>query len=215
MATDATGVPTSLGIPKFDPNADAPSGLGGNAQMDAIDALIVARPKVTYSASVPGSPNDGDEWIFPADTTTGVTWRFRYRAASSSSYKWEFIGGSPQSLFNPADNSTASGSMVDLATVDNLTVARAGQYNINFGAYAYSGAANDNIWQVGLFVGGIQVVVLNDWSSAIQWANTSAMFVNNATVAAGGDVRLKYQSASGRTEHFGNRWLAITPVRVS
>jgi hypothetical protein len=40
MATDATGVPTSLGIPKFDPNADAPSGLGGNAQMDSIDTLL-------------------------------------------------------------------------------------------------------------------------------------------------------------------------------
>lgn len=40
MATDATGTPTSLGIPKFNVNADAPSGLGGNAQMDSIDALI-------------------------------------------------------------------------------------------------------------------------------------------------------------------------------
>lgn len=43
MAIDATGTPTSLGIPKFDVDVDAPSGLGGNAQMDAIDALIVNR----------------------------------------------------------------------------------------------------------------------------------------------------------------------------
>lgn len=43
MATDATGAPTSLGIPKFNTAVDAPSGLGGNAQMDAIDALISAR----------------------------------------------------------------------------------------------------------------------------------------------------------------------------
>jgi hypothetical protein len=43
MATDATGAPTTLGIPKFNTSADAPSGLGSNAQMDAIDALLAAR----------------------------------------------------------------------------------------------------------------------------------------------------------------------------
>lgn len=40
MATDATGTPTSKGIPKYDPGADAPSGLGFNATMDAIDVLL-------------------------------------------------------------------------------------------------------------------------------------------------------------------------------
>jgi hypothetical protein len=43
MATDATAAPTTLGIPKFNTSADAPSGLGSNAQMDAIDALLAAR----------------------------------------------------------------------------------------------------------------------------------------------------------------------------
>lgn len=41
MAIDATGTPTSLGIPKFNTAVDAPSGKGSNAQMDAIDSLIV------------------------------------------------------------------------------------------------------------------------------------------------------------------------------
>ena len=43
MAQDATGTPTSLGIPKYNTAADAPSGKGFNAAMDAIDALIVAK----------------------------------------------------------------------------------------------------------------------------------------------------------------------------
>lgn len=43
MATDATGTPTPLGIPKYNVDADAPSGLGFNAAMDALDALIAAR----------------------------------------------------------------------------------------------------------------------------------------------------------------------------
>lgn len=40
MATDATGTPTAKGIPKYDPANDAPSGLGFNAAMDAIDTLL-------------------------------------------------------------------------------------------------------------------------------------------------------------------------------
>lgn len=41
MATDATGTPTAkFSIPKFNTSADAPSGLGTNAMMDAIDTLI-------------------------------------------------------------------------------------------------------------------------------------------------------------------------------
>lgn len=43
MATDATGTPTSLGIRKYNPDADAPSGLGFNGAMDDIDALLVGR----------------------------------------------------------------------------------------------------------------------------------------------------------------------------
>jgi microcystin-dependent protein len=43
VAQDATGTPTSLGIPKYNTAADAPSGKGFNAAMDAIDALILSR----------------------------------------------------------------------------------------------------------------------------------------------------------------------------
>lgn len=44
MAVDATGTPTSLGIPKLNTAVDAPSGKGVNAMMDAIDVLIAALP---------------------------------------------------------------------------------------------------------------------------------------------------------------------------
>lgn len=40
MATDATGPPTPKGIPKYNTSVDAPSGLGFNAAMDAIDTLL-------------------------------------------------------------------------------------------------------------------------------------------------------------------------------
>lgn len=41
MATDATATPTTnFALPKFNTPLDAPSGKGGNAQMDAVDAAL-------------------------------------------------------------------------------------------------------------------------------------------------------------------------------
>lgn len=44
MPTDLTGTPTSLGIGTYNVDVDAPSGLGFNAAMAQIDALIAERP---------------------------------------------------------------------------------------------------------------------------------------------------------------------------
>jgi hypothetical protein len=45
MATDATGTPTSPdSIPKYNPAVDAPSGLGFNAAMDAVQTALSNRP---------------------------------------------------------------------------------------------------------------------------------------------------------------------------
>lgn len=53
MAQDATGTPTSQGIPKYNTAADSPSGKGFNAAMDAIDALIVAKGAEIAAATTP------------------------------------------------------------------------------------------------------------------------------------------------------------------
>jgi hypothetical protein len=75
VATDATGTPTSLGIPKFDPTNDAPSGLGGNAQMDAIDALLTQTPRSGSIAGIAvGSVPvwNGTAWVKPSGTPDGT-----------------------------------------------------------------------------------------------------------------------------------------------
>jgi hypothetical protein len=64
MATDATGTPTSKGIPKYDPSNDAPSGLGFNAAMDAIDSLLdtyVGKPSGIATGEVPVW--NGTTWV--------------------------------------------------------------------------------------------------------------------------------------------------------
>src|SRR5262252_441821 len=56
---------------------------------------LVPVAAVPLYTSLPASPVDGQVIDYLADATNGVVWRLRYRAASSSSYKWEFIGGPP------------------------------------------------------------------------------------------------------------------------
>lgn len=73
MATDATGAPTPLGIPKYNTSVDAPSGLGFNATMDAIDALITAKqlPTATGSNKVPVW--NGTSWVAQTVPPAAIT----------------------------------------------------------------------------------------------------------------------------------------------
>lgn len=67
MATDATGTPTALGIPKFNVDADPPSGLGFNAAMDEIDALLQARVGKPAGLEVGDIPVwNGSGWVRPS-----------------------------------------------------------------------------------------------------------------------------------------------------
>lgn len=64
MPTDLTGTPTSLGIGTYNVDADAPSGLGFNAAMAQIDALIASRigtPAGITSGEIPVW--NGSTWV--------------------------------------------------------------------------------------------------------------------------------------------------------
>lgn len=72
MATDATGTPTAKGIPKYDTANDAPSGLGFNAAMDAIDTLLdsyASKPSGIASGEVPVW--NGTTWVRSSVTRVG------------------------------------------------------------------------------------------------------------------------------------------------
>lgn len=75
MAIDATGTPTSLGIPKLDTSVDNPSGAGINAMMDAVDALIAQTPRSgVMSGIAAGSVPvwNGSAWVKPTGTPNGA-----------------------------------------------------------------------------------------------------------------------------------------------
>jgi hypothetical protein len=62
----------------------------------------------TLVTSLPSSPVDGQVIDYVADATNGVVWRFRYRSASASAYKWEFIGGGNLDSYVAAQQSTSA-----------------------------------------------------------------------------------------------------------
>jgi hypothetical protein len=63
MATDATGAPTALGIPKYNTSVDAPSGQGFNAAMDAIDSIITAKTLPTAGGANRVPVWNGSSWV--------------------------------------------------------------------------------------------------------------------------------------------------------
>jgi len=74
MAAGATGTPTTLGIPKYATNADAPSGVGFNSAMDAIDALLGEAPLSSQISGIAtGSVPvwNGSAWVKPTGTPDG------------------------------------------------------------------------------------------------------------------------------------------------
>src|SRR4029077_14378258 len=66
--------------------------------------------------SLPSSPTDGQLIDFLVDATNGVIWRFRYRGASPSALKWEFVGGSPYVSAVAAQDTISSTVYADAPT---------------------------------------------------------------------------------------------------
>jgi hypothetical protein len=171
---------------------------------------------VELVTALPTAPYNGQVIDYLADATNGVIWRLRYRAASTSAYKWEFVGG--QDLFSrigPAEG-TASGTYTDLATVGpDITVPLAGDYRVAVGASPFQSTVGQEAW-VGLSVAGTTVDLLRATQQAISNANMGNLSSEavQPAVAAASLLRMKYHSTGGGTASFASRWLRARPVRV-
>jgi hypothetical protein len=161
--------------------------------------------------SLPGSPVDGQECYYLADATNGVVWHLKYRAASASTHKWEFVGGSPWVGTVPGTQTTTSTTPVDLATVGPaFTAPIAGDYAVRFGANAYnSSAIASSTMTVSAPSGSHPCWIAGPGASVGASGETSWMW----TLASGDQLQSKYNGSSG-TSSFVDRFLHVTPVRV-
>lgn len=97
---------------------------------------------ISRGTSLPGSPKDGEEYDYVASSTAGVIWRFRYRAASSSSYKWEFVGGSKLQTTFAGDITTESSSGVALTGGPSIVIPLSGNYSLDLSISTVGGGVN-------------------------------------------------------------------------
>lgn len=280
MATDATGTPTAKGIPKFNTAVDKPSGVGSNAQMDAIDALFdsyVSKPSgivsgevpvwngttwvrssVTrigvgslgsgspssstylrgdgtwasvaagpgYGTSLPGSPTDGQEYIL-VDSTSAPTyaWYLRYNSGSASSYKWEWVGGTPAHIKVDANQTTQSTSYVDVTNGPSFTIPNAGDWLITVGGLL-SGSGDNGTGQMAYLGYPVGATSANDvWAASAVMVyvsgggGASAVCTHKHTaVSASSLVKAQFkrgQNGVGTNLNAQNRFLIVQPIRIS
>jgi hypothetical protein len=171
--------------------------------------------------SLPGSPADGDEYIYVADATLGVVWHFKYRSASASSYKWEFVGGPPMS--NEINNAAYPGASEVRAgssptygnlttTGPSVTLPLAGDYTFDFGAIGNQGGAGD-----GLMSFAIGAAAATDAESLFMNGagyGSRTKFVTRNVPSASSAIVCKYRNTDTGATDYRGRWLKITPVRV-
>jgi microcystin-dependent protein len=105
-------------------------------------------------SALPGTPADGDECYYQsaAMATDGIVWHLRYRAASASPYKWEFLGGLPlESWVNSLSVAASNSNWQYPAGWPSFNVPLAGDYDFEFGA-GIGVTQNGRDARVGLYI---------------------------------------------------------------
>lgn len=175
---------------------------------------------IPVATSIPTSPADGDEFYYVANGTAGVVWSFRYRAASSSSYKWELVGGSfLVARTNTLETETTTASYGDLsggATGPSIVLPLAGDYEIQFGC----ACVNNTAGQSSIMAPQSTTTAAVDDNAILHTSGAANAFGNPART----DITFTGQSASetliakykvtGGTGSYLRRWIKCRPIRV-
>lgn len=181
-----------------------------------------ARVTPSYVTSLPDNPTNGQEIFYQA--AQGVVWRLRYRSASPSDYKWEFLGGPAlkvEGVGGRSYNTWESTSSVNYTTLTTpgpaVTVPLSGEYDVTGYAQARQNTNGNGagilIWKTGdgsptWSTADSQIVTLGNYSGSLSARRT-------LTMAGGDTTELRYASSQATSSaQFYNRSLYVTPVRV-
>lgn len=181
------------------------------AQLGASGGLV---PVVT---SLPPLPHDGMVVDYVADSANGVVWRFRYRSGAPSSYKWEFVGGSPLQSRTYNDVSSTNTSYVALSGAPSVTVPLNGEYSVSQGVRQFysAGGPGNAIIETEVFYGenpcGCEITA---HTPAPYLPSSGSACTPSQAMSAGTVVQQRYKSGTGVTSVFGRRTLMVQPVRV-
>jgi hypothetical protein len=173
---------------------------------------------------LPGSPFDGQEVFFNADSTNGVIWHLRYRSPASGggTYGWEYVGGPPLTSVQTASAGIGVGWQ-DVPQMSAITCALPGVYDAMAKCDCYANAAPGVPCTAALGVAvGASTPAATDYVehyiSAAQTRAPMTTFGRLTVLSPGGDIRIRANPqgmVGGQFMTFDKRRLYVCPVRVS
>ena len=172
----------------------------------------------TYETSLPGSPVDGQEIYYAANATDGVIWHLRYRSGSSSSYKWEFLGGSPLRDAVATDQNTSSTTYTGLTTAGpSVTVPLAGDYEVYIEGNMYAVGTTTNSMLMSYKIGATNASD-DDAAEGMNAGSTRGVthtsVRRHTSVAASTQFLAQYRAGSATQVNFRRRQMVVRPIRV-
>lgn len=173
-----------------------------------------------FATALPSSPTDGQEIYYQqtgAMAVAGQVWHLRYRSASGSAYKWEYVGGAPLHQTQAATVSTSSGSYANLGG-PQATVPLAGEYRIRWGSMGFCNTpavVTLHGVSLGTFPAADSSSVRGGNGTGTTGAQSSGASMIYVGLIAGAAVISQYRSNSAGTIcQWEQRWLEVIPTRV-
>ena len=186
------------------------------------DEIPFVQPTI---GALPSTPYDGQEIYILADATNGIVWHLKYRTASGSVFKWEWIGGSALVHSIATSEHCTAIAFGDLTTVGpTITVPFKGDYEIFFAANATTFLAGDHMG-VGINNAGSVSTGSTAYHTAVNFPGGAngdrhhicRKYVTTAALAST-VLKMVYSAgtiAGGNSDAaFKDRFLSIRPVRV-
>ena len=177
---------------------------------------LAANVPTPAGTTFPGSPADGDGYIYVADATNGIFWQFRWYATGGY---WAFIGGPPLFAEITTTEASTSTSFGDLTTVGpSIVLPFAADYDVAIGAgiAPYTGSSNQGLMSYA--IGGTAASAADQVEVT---ANTGGALANYDSVSrprrktglSAVTLTAKYLSGSGSSVDFKSRWMTVWPVK--
>lgn len=197
--------------------------LGTTAGTAAAGDDVRIRGLPTVVTALPGSPFDGQEVYFLADSANGVFWHLRYRAGSASAYKWEFLGGPEILVDGGAVTITTTGSNDGTYQVTSpskaITPPLSGDYMVEIGGVAQEslGSSNQSYeWAISYAIGA---TAASDTDAAIAGIerNTRDLLIRRKrkTALSNANALTLYAKAeAGNGGPATDMYIMLRPIRV-
>jgi hypothetical protein len=174
-----------------------------------------------FVTALPSSPVDGMEVYYQsaAMATNGIVWHLRYRAASASAYKWEFVGGSQLVARYGSVVAVSATSYTNIGPTPFLVFPLAGDYQVWQIGRGGGQSAGQRIYTrlgvtgPGIVAGGEMVLVATMNTSNDATDKNLCNQYEVTGVAAGNGLYFQAMVQSGTVYVYPNG-VAMRPVRV-